>query len=605
VSLNGNLEDLPLLDILQIVSFSKKTGYLSIHTGAGDGAIVFQDGFVVAAFSAETPPFDRRHRELPPEKRLPLLRQSIERGLEQLIRLREGQFSFSLTDETPTTVGHRDISQETLPEGINAQELLLDLARGMDEDRRDSTAALEASFAEPPEDVATPLPAPAPTRPTVAAAAHAALQKPAALSPPLHPAPPAAGPAARPPSAASVPAAPSAPSAHGNGEGASTILLVDDEDEIRRILAEGFARGGYNVVEAEDPDSAVKKAGRLGKASIPFLLVTDLGMPTSGGTSFQGGFEVVKRLWKMNLRPPVLLMAETLNATLQARARQMEIEHFVFKPGLSKLDPEQFEADLRAFASKVLTDMLPRLGPSAPRAGPGAEGEPRGAGAPAVAGGPATARPAAGSASPAAAAPAPAPPPAATADEMSRDFAQLQRWLEALARCQDATQISTLVMQVARDCFERAVLFVVKNDTMRGLGGFGTAPRDEKLGLLVRDVTIPLGEPSLFSRVALARKPHAGPWPDDKWGRHLMGKIGRFESSACALLPLLTNRETVAVLFGDNADSGRPLGRLVALETFVNQAGIALENAFLQRKVTAMEAKGGIRGGRERPPGEA
>jgi CheY-like chemotaxis protein len=591
LSLNGNLEDLPLLDILQIVSFSKKTGYLSIRTGAGDGAIVFQDGFVVAAFSAETPPFDKRHRDLPPEERLPLLRRSIERGLEQLIRLREGQFSFSLTDETPTTVGPRDISQETLPQGINAQELLLDLARGMDEDRRESTAALEASFAEPPDDTVPPAAAPPPA--AAAPLSPPVVPRPAAATAPaaVPPAPAPGRPAAPAPGPAGPPAAPrgagAAPPAPPPSEAASTILLVDDEDEVRRILAEGFARGGYNVVEAEDPDSAVKKAGRLGKASIPFLLVTDLGMPTSGGTSFQGGFEVVKRLWKMNLRPPVLLMAENLNTTLQARARQMEITHFVFKPGLSKLDPEQFEADLRAFAGKILTDMLPRLGSATAAARvPPAPGE----------GGRA-----AGSAPPAAAveaatgpgrdsAPLPAAPDA-TRDEMSSDFAQLQRWLEALGRSQDATQISTLVMRVARDCFERGVLFVVKNDAVRGLGGFGAAPKDEKLGLLVRDVIIPLGEPSVFARVTLGRKPHVGPWPDDKWARHFLGKIGRFQSTGLAMLPLLTNRETVAVLFGDNADSGRPLGRLVALETFVNQAGIALENAFLQRKVSAMQAQ--------------
>ncbi len=510
MSLNGNLEDLPLLDILQIVSFSKKTGYLSIRTEAGEGAIVFTDGFVVAAFSAETPPFDPRYRHLPPEARTPLLRQSIEGGLAQLIRLREGQFSFSLTEQPPLRIGPRDISEETLPEGINAQELLLDLARGMDEDRRDSTAALEASFAEPPVDVGgaealVDLPPAAPVPAT-------AVRSSAPSAPP-----PPADTAAR----ASVP-----PPSEGE---ASTILLVDDEDEVRRILAERFARGGYNVVEAHDPDSAVKKAGRLGKASIAFLLVTDLGMPTSGGTSFQGGFEVVKRLWKMKLRPPVLLMAEALTGTLQARARQMEIAHFVFKPGLSKLDPEQFEADLRAFATKILTDLLPKLGT------------------------------------------APSP--------------------EELRGCQDATQVSAQVMRVARDCFERGILFVVKHETMRGLGGYGAAPRDEKLGLLVRDVTIPLGEPSLFARVAVGRKSHVGPWPDDKWARHLLGKIGRFQSSGFALLPLLTNRETVAILFGDNADTGRPLGRLAALDTFVNQAGIALENAFLQRKVTAMQGQ--------------
>jgi two-component system, chemotaxis family, chemotaxis protein CheY len=570
VSLNGNLEDLPLLDILQIVSFSKKTGYLSIRTDGGEGAIVFQDGFVVAAFSAETPPFDARYRNLPAEARTPLLRQNIERGLEQLIRLREGQFSFSLTDGPPRKVGPRDISEETLPQGINAQELLLDLARGMDEDRRDSTAALEASFAEPPDDVTVPpeLAAQAQAEAEGEALRERSAERPSAAPPPPPPAPP--------PVAAAAPAA--APAAETEAE-ISTILLVDDEDEVRRILAERFTRGGYNVVEAEDPDAAVKKAGRLGKASIPFLLVSDLGMPTSGGTSFQGGFEVVKRLWKMNLRPPVLLMGEALTPTLQARARQMEIAHFVFKPGLSKLDPEQFEADLRAFATKILTDILPKLGrspsPAPPRASQGSPAE----GAPAV--------PAASRKAPAEA-PAAATPPA-TPDEMSRDFEQLQRWLEELRGCQDATQISALVMRVARDCFERGVLFVVKHETMRGLGGYGAAPRDEKLGLLVREVAIPLGEPSLFARVAVGRKPHVGPWPDDKWARHLLGKIGRFQSSGFALLPLLTNRETVAILFGDNADSGRPLGRLAALDTFVNQAGIALENAFLQRKVTAMQ----------------
>jgi CheY-like chemotaxis protein len=106
----------------------------------------------------------------------------------------------------------------------------------------------------------------------------------------------------------------------------------------------------------------VKKGRTLGKGGVPFLLVTDLGMPTSGGSSFHGGFEVVKRLWKMNLRPPVLMMTESLNPSLQLRAQQMGIKSFVFKPGLSKLNPRQFEADLLAFANKILVDILPRMG---------------------------------------------------------------------------------------------------------------------------------------------------------------------------------------------------------------------------------------------------
>ena len=152
MSLTGNLEDLPLLDIIQIVSFSKKTGYLTIRADAGEAAIVFDQGSVVSSFTWESPPLDPETAKLPPPKRNAVLRKRVEMALEHLIRLREGQFSFSLTDETPKAIGPRDLVPETLDPGINAQELLLDLARGIDEDRRDSSAALEASFAEPTEE---------------------------------------------------------------------------------------------------------------------------------------------------------------------------------------------------------------------------------------------------------------------------------------------------------------------------------------------------------------------------------------------------------------------------------------------------------------------
>ena len=61
-------------------------------------------------------------------------------------RLREGQFHFSLSEQPPKKIGAREIAPETLAVGIHPQELLLDLARGMDEDRRDSSQALEAGL---------------------------------------------------------------------------------------------------------------------------------------------------------------------------------------------------------------------------------------------------------------------------------------------------------------------------------------------------------------------------------------------------------------------------------------------------------------------------
>src|SRR5262245_39566466 len=92
LSLTGKLEDLPLLDLLQLVSFSRTIGGLSIQGEVGESAVIVRDGFVVSAFSGESLPVDSRVRTLSPEKRREVVRGRIEVCLERLIRLREGQF---------------------------------------------------------------------------------------------------------------------------------------------------------------------------------------------------------------------------------------------------------------------------------------------------------------------------------------------------------------------------------------------------------------------------------------------------------------------------------------------------------------------------------
>ena len=279
----------------------------------------------------------------------------------------------------PAAVGGRDIRLETLARGINPQEMLLDLAQGIDDDRAQSAAAVEASFAAPEEGArrggadrpgrgaasdlreaeagprsaarpgsewqTTPAERPAPTR---------ARCRGSSCPPRRRPPPPP------PPAPAAEAAPPPSPRPR------ASILLVDDEEDVRAILGRHFAAAGFRIVEAGDPEEAAK-VGReaRGREDGPFVLVTDLGMPASGGASFHGGFEVVKRLWKMNLRPPVLMMTESLNQSLRLRARQMGVQSFVFKPTLSKLNARQFEADLSAFAAKLVGDVLPRLAEAA------------------------------------------------------------------------------------------------------------------------------------------------------------------------------------------------------------------------------------------------
>ncbi len=190
---------------------------------AGEGAIVFEDGFVVASFTWDSPPLDPRAAQLPPEKRAALLRTRIEMALEQLIRLREGQFSFNLTDEPPQRRRR---------------------ARHLRGDARAGPQRAGAAARPGPRHGRGPARLDGRPRGLLrrARGAGAAVRsgRPSRPGPPARPPPtcrPPSAPSRRPSRRAGAPPAPPR-------RRVRTILLVDDEDDVRRILAEHFTRGG-------------------------------------------------------------------------------------------------------------------------------------------------------------------------------------------------------------------------------------------------------------------------------------------------------------------------------------------------------------------------
>jgi hypothetical protein len=58
-----------------------------------------------------------------------------------------------------------------------------------------------------------------------------------------------------------------------------------------------------------------------------------------------------------------------------------------------------------------------------------------------------------------------------------------------------------------------------------------------------------------------------------------------------ALFPLLHNHEVLAVLFCDNPTTGAPLSKLTGLSLFLVQAGMALENASLHRRLQSISSR--------------
>jgi CheY-like chemotaxis protein len=501
--------DLPLLEILQVVSACGKTGHLTVRSPEGETAVVFRDGRVVSGYIWDIEALGRGSVGPGPADE-GLIRRRIASILARLIRLREGEFAFTLTERIPERLGGRDLAAETLSEGINPEELMLDLARQMDEDRRDCTAAIEASFSTPDigEDVLEDL----------------QLEEIENERPP-----------------------------------GSSVLFVDDEPEVRQLVGERLQAAGFEVIEAASTEEARREAARLA-TDRPFILVADLGLPSEGGTTFRGGLDVVRYAAALPSPPPTLLTAEAIDETLRARARRLGVTMLAFKPGLSKLDPLQYQADLRAFGDKLARDLLPRLLGRHP---PTRVSKPPLKMAATTAG----------------------PPPA---EEVSRVVA-LHAALDDLGRHPDPDLVSFLLLRAARAFFPRALLFVVKDERLRGLAGFGLTANGESLDLLARDLTVPLDEPSPFAGVVVTGRTWSGPSPSDGPARRLLDRIGPLDASAMVLVPVCAQRETVAVVFGDDPGGSRlpPLDSFVA---FVERAGRALDEAFLARRAGAPAA---------------
>jgi len=78
-----------------------------------------------------------------------------------------------------------------------------------------------------------------------------------------------------------------------------TILVVDDEDDIRAVVRQMLAKEGYLVLDAVDPNEALRLAGQQPVD----LLLTDVVMPLMRGT------ELAQRLLAVAPSAKVLLMS--------------------------------------------------------------------------------------------------------------------------------------------------------------------------------------------------------------------------------------------------------------------------------------------------------
>ena len=73
-------------------------------------------------------------------------------------------------------------------------------------------------------------------------------------------------------------------------QGHETVLVVEDENAVRRVLSQVLQQNGYTVIEASNGKEALKIANELRDGEID-LLLTDVVMPVLGGRALANEFK--------------------------------------------------------------------------------------------------------------------------------------------------------------------------------------------------------------------------------------------------------------------------------------------------------------------------
>jgi CheY-like chemotaxis protein len=554
MSLVGNLEDLGLGEILQIVSLSRKSGVLSLHSKGREGRVFFRNGQVTQATSSayrqglgevlvkngiidlnqlklaltiqEREAFRERLGTIlircfgvPPNAIEEVVRDQIEKAVYSLFIWSDGTFDFDLQEisEAPDNI-RMDPMQFMLNEGLNPQYLAMEGTRLIDEQRhRGEPDEMDGVYGEPGEanddDIAFDLFLAGLRRTEVSLSAAGGTRAP--------------------------------------------VVVVDDDAAMREALGFLITKAGFEPFLYERSEDTLIRVDTLCRNGRSPTVIVDLIMPRMDGTGYLGGIELLELVRSNFPALSLIALAEYHDPEFDRALYELGVP-LIFKPRRGEIaDPGQ----LKRFNEQFLPLLLnPRRGTTSD-SGTFNLGE--------------EIRLELGEAETAV--------PGLPAERGS--LALLKGMLSELNNPTQGGGIVLLVLRYAAEFMSRAIIFMVKKDEIAGLGQFGVKDTERSADALVRALRIPRDGDTLFSQVIDRPFPQRIRPDENPGSRALCERLGGGVPSEMFLGPLISEGKVVAILYGDNLTVEGPIGETEGLEIFLDQAGLAMEKALLQRRL--------------------
>lgn len=559
MSLVGNLEDLGLGEILQIVSLSRKSGVLQLNSREREGRIIFLDGQVIRATATTFPENigdlvlrsgmadmatlkkalviqQRRDNTrrigdvlvsdfgIDREAIEKTVRKQIEKIVYSFFGWEEGSFSFELGEPDELAATNLNPLQFMLDSGLNPQWLSMEGSRLLDEKRHrgedleehgESLVDLKQLLVEVNGEA--PVDMPAEEEPTVRATAQ-------------------------------------------NKAPSRRFIVVDDDPGTAEQIAYLLQERKAQVLVSTNCHSFMEAVA----VADPQLttLVIDLIMPRRDGTGVLGGLELLEEVHSKYPDFQVLVMSDYPNQEAVQSIRNFGVPTLFPKPKKTDVFDERGRDGLIA-----LVDAMIALGEKPAGDAPakedlyniGAEllkemGE--------VATGASPQLP-----------------------RLSPGLHLLRGMLQELNNPSLGGGITLLILRFASELMNRAVILLVKDEEIVGLGQFGIEIQGESADIRVRNTRLPIAEKHVFNEALTSFAPYIGAPHKTDWNDSLFSQLGGVRPKEVFVGPLISEGRVVAVLYGDNLPDEKPIGDTESLEIFLSQAGLAMEKALLERRM--------------------
>ena len=174
-------------------------------------------------------------------------------------------------------------------------------------------------------------------------------------------------------------------------------------------------------------------------------------------------------------------------------------------------------------------------------------------------------------------------------EEPRKEITALRSMFEELRFPTATAEVTLLILRYASEVVNRAILFMVKKNEVRGLGQFGIELKGRAADQVVRNITIPLDQPSLFLNAIESRRSYTGILEENSLNTYLVNELGGVMPDQVLIIPLVVDGKVALLVYGDNLPERRKIRDVDTLEMFMNQAGMALEKALLEKKLAELQ----------------